>query len=131
MTRDGFTWDVGPFADFGGLGAGGHLEMGESWADCAVREIKEETDLDLDPATVEHVLTTNDVFDAESKHYITIFVRARVRAGSASLKNMEPHKCEGWSFVDWGGLRGGKHPLFLPLKHAVESKGFDPFKGLA
>lgn len=31
---------------------GGHLEIGESVQETAVREIKEETDLDLDPASV-------------------------------------------------------------------------------
>lgn len=39
---------------------------------------------------------TNDVFEPETKHYITIFVTADVKSDSAPLENMEPHKCEGW-----------------------------------
>jgi 8-oxo-dGTP diphosphatase len=70
--------------------------MGEGWEETAVREIKEETNLDLDRATVTVVHLTNDVFDPENKHYITIFVKAQARPDSAPLENVEPHKCEGW-----------------------------------
>jgi 8-oxo-dGTP diphosphatase len=70
--------------------------MGEGWEETAVREIKEETNLDLDAASVKVVHLTNDVFDMRTKHYITIFVKAETRPDSAPLENMEPHKCEGW-----------------------------------
>jgi 8-oxo-dGTP pyrophosphatase MutT (NUDIX family) len=35
----------------------GHLEAGESVLDAAVRETREETGIDLDPATLQHVLS--------------------------------------------------------------------------
>jgi hypothetical protein len=70
---------------------------------------------------------TNDVFDPVSKHYVTIFVTARLRPDSAPLKNMEPHKCEGWSWEPWEGLRVRRGELFLPLRHAVEDASFNPF----
>ena len=40
---------------------GGHLEMGESWEQTAIREMKEETNLELLPDTVKFVHVTNDV----------------------------------------------------------------------
>ncbi len=52
---------------------GGHLEMGESFFTCAERETLEETALRVKGVKV--VAVTNDVFDAASKHYITIFVQ--------------------------------------------------------
>jgi 8-oxo-dGTP diphosphatase len=47
--------------------------MGESFLTCAERETLEETGLRVKGAKV--IAVTNDVFDADSKHYITLFVR--------------------------------------------------------
>jgi ADP-ribose pyrophosphatase YjhB (NUDIX family) len=54
---------------------GGHLEYGESFFACAEREALEETGIVVKAEKVAAV--TNDVFDAENKHYITIFVLCR------------------------------------------------------
>lgn len=51
---------------------GGHLEFGESYAECAERESLEETGLKV--KAVKTAAFTNDVFASENKHYITIFV---------------------------------------------------------
>lgn len=79
---------------------GGHLELGEAWATCAEREVKEETNLDVTAVGLNHV--TNDVaIDGNpEKHYITIFMNAVVNESSAELQNMEPHKCDGWEWVN-------------------------------
>lgn len=50
---------------------GGHQEYGESFADTAIREVLEETGLEV--GNVKFLTATNDVF-GEGKHYITIFV---------------------------------------------------------
>jgi ADP-ribose pyrophosphatase YjhB (NUDIX family) len=34
---------------------GGHLELGESWETCAVREVKEETNLEIENTHFVHV----------------------------------------------------------------------------
>lgn len=54
---------------------GGHLEMGESLLDCAERETLEETGLKVKGMKI--VAVTNDIFESEGKHYITIFVQCR------------------------------------------------------
>jgi ADP-ribose pyrophosphatase YjhB (NUDIX family) len=56
---------------------GGHLEMMESFEDCAVREVWEECALRLDTPTFGHV--TNDPMPREGKHYVTVFMMARYR----------------------------------------------------
>lgn len=59
---------------------GGHLEFGESFEDCAAREAKEETDLDIDPAKVKFLTATNGLAlaEKEGKHYITVFMGVRL-----------------------------------------------------
>ena len=92
---------------------GGHLEMYESWEDCAKREIKEEMDLDLADVTFGHV--TNDPMEEEGKHYVTIFMMATPAEGSDAPKNMEPQKCEGWQAYSWEDLKNFEGTLFGPL----------------
>ncbi|CAH0480589.1 unnamed protein product [Peronospora belbahrii] len=96
---------------------GGHLEMYESWEECAIREVKEETDLDLMEA---HFATvTNDPMEDEGKHYITILMQAIVDEAQ-TVRNMEPNKCEGWSWMPWSELRT-RDDMFTPLLHVTHS----------
>lgn len=55
---------------------GGHLEFGESFETCAVREVLEETGLTAQD--VRFLTATNDVMENEGKHYVTIFMGAVV-----------------------------------------------------
>jgi ADP-ribose pyrophosphatase YjhB (NUDIX family) len=49
---------------------GGHLEMNESWQECAKREVLEETGLEI--GNVRFMTATNDIFLTDAKHYITL-----------------------------------------------------------
>lgn len=55
---------------------GGHLEFGETFEECAAREILEETGLALED--LRFLTATNNVMKAENKHYITIFMGGTV-----------------------------------------------------
>lgn len=101
---------------------GGHLEEGETWQECAVRELKEETGLVLDAASLVHVFTSNDRMP-EGKHYITIFVAGP--APKAPPKNLEPEKCNGWEFLSLPELKQRRDELFMPLRQLAES-GWTP-----
>lgn len=93
---------------------GGHLEFGESPQDCAVRELEEETGL-----IAEEVVRgpwTNDVFEQEDKHYVTLFMTVTHFTGVPSL--MEPEKCLGWEWFDLDDLPS---PLFIPFSNLIKA----------
>mmetsp|Transcript_30608 Transcript_30608/g.78121 ORF Transcript_30608/g.78121 Transcript_30608/m.78121 type:complete len:145 (-) Transcript_30608:172-606(-) len=123
-TSDGPTVLVGRRQGSHGAGTwavpGGHLELGESFEQCAVREIDEETAIQLDPSKVEFAWAVNSVFDAQ-RHYVTVFMRTEVPADTEA-KLTEPDKCDGWHWIPYSQLASFSEPLFMPLKALLESK---------
>eukprot|EP00563_Minutocellus_polymorphus_P008783 CAMPEP_0181026138 /NCGR_PEP_ID=MMETSP1070-20121207/3475_1 /TAXON_ID=265543 /ORGANISM="Minutocellus polymorphus, Strain NH13" /LENGTH=157 /DNA_ID=CAMNT_0023103301 /DNA_START=167 /DNA_END=637 /DNA_ORIENTATION=- len=106
---------------------GGHLEMFETWHECAQREVKEEMDIDIHNVTFGHV--TNDPMESEGKHYVTLFMMAEFADQDGTPINCEPHKCEGWDSYTWEELQqisDGRDEsgltLFGPLRRLVEEK---------
>lgn len=110
ITRDGLIL-LGQRIGAHGAGTwalpGGHLEFGESVEQCAAREVREETGLEL--VDIKRGPYSNDVA-LEGKHYVTLFVVARAQAGEASIR--EPAKCARWEWFRWNELPA---PLFAPL----------------
>ncbi|MFK7859659.1 MAG: NUDIX hydrolase [Granulosicoccus sp.] len=96
---------------------GGHLDPGESIAQCAIREVMEETALEL--RGISHSGFTDDYFVAESRHYITLFVEAAESEFTGEPVNCEPDKCEAWHWFDWNTL---PEPLFPPLVSLLEQQ---------
>ncbi|PIN11179.1 NAD(+) diphosphatase [Handroanthus impetiginosus] len=101
----------------------GHLEFGESFEECAIREVKEETGLDIHK--IEYITTTNNVVSNVEKpvHIVAILMRAFLVDSTQMPKNLEPEKCEGW---DWYGWKNLPQPLFGPLETIAKSD-FNPF----
>ena len=75
---------------------GGHVEPGEYLWQACIREVKEETNLDI--ANVELMMMKDYVYEEIDKHFIVMFFHAIVKANSPGLENTEPDKCEGWAF---------------------------------
>lgn len=99
---------------------GGHLEYKEGVAECAEREILEETSLHIHD--LKEGPYVNNFFGEDGRHYITLFVTAKVGNG-AQAELMEPDKCFEWRWCDKGSL---PEPLFPPLKSYLDR--FDLFE---
>jgi len=98
---------------------GGHLEFQEELEACVRREVQEETNLAVTNIHVGAI--TNDIFEHEERHYVTIFMVCDYAGGD--LKTMEPHKCEEWRWFGWDEL---PRPLFLPCENLLKTD-FAPF----
>lgn len=86
---------------------GGHLEFGESWEEGAKREVLEETGLIID--NVRFLAATNDIFPADNKHYVTVWVYSDWKSGQPKIT--EPDK-----YIDqeWHTFQTLPSPLFEP-----------------
>lgn len=99
---------------------GGHLEFGETFEACALREIQEEIG-DVQVANIRFATASSDMYPDVGRHYITILMVADYVSGEPM--NMEPDKCEEWR---WFGLDDLPERLF-PALQSIFGRGFDPF----
>ncbi|KAJ0095926.1 hypothetical protein Patl1_16533 [Pistacia atlantica] len=94
----------------------------ESFEECAARELKEETGLDIQKT--DFLTATNTIFkEPKPAQYVTIFMRAMLDNPQQVPQTLEPDKCYGWDWYNWEDL---PNPLFWPLEKMVQS-GFNPF----
>lgn len=98
---------------------GGHLELNESIEDCARREVLEETNIKI--KKLKMGTFTNDIFELEKKHYVTLYVLSEHDSGEVKL--MEPDKCDEWKWFEWNNL---PQPLFIPLQNLLK-QNYNPF----
>lgn len=94
---------------------GGYLEFGESWEDCAAREIMEECGVAI--GEVQFLAAVNNVFQDENHHSVTIFMTSLWQSG-------EPKIVEHDKFVDvgWFSFDNLPEPLFLPMQELQKSE---------
>jgi len=97
---------------------GGKMMFGESIAECAARELAEETG--MTPGRPRIVGVTNDLFPESALHYVTVYVAMAGVGGEA--ENREPAKCEGW---DWFAHDRLPAPLFGPTQQLVTTGVLD------
>ena len=81
---------------------GGHMEFGESNETAAIREAKEETGLDINTQDVSLQGVTNDFYQENNKHYITLHLSCHKYSGTPAV--MEPEKCACWKWFDLDSL---------------------------
>lgn len=90
---------------------GGHLEWNEDIEKCAIREAMEEAGIKIN--NLRFLCVTNDIFEKEDKHYITIFVAADYDSGKIKLNNKES------SEIGWFDLNNLPQPIFMPIKNLL------------
>jgi 8-oxo-dGTP diphosphatase len=98
---------------------GGHLDFGESPEFCAAREAKEEVDLDV--VNIRFRAITNDVFESDGKHYISIWMDGESLSGEPKISADYEVAELGW--FTWDSL---PEPLFLPFEHLLNGNSYPP-----
>lgn len=111
-----FVWKDGRFLMGKRLGShgegtwsvpGGHLEFGETWEECATREVMEETGLKI--RNIRFLAATQDFFHTDHKHYTTIWIESDWESGEPIIT--EPDK---WVDQQWQTFQTLPEPLFEP-----------------
>ena len=94
---------------------GGSLDFAEEPAACAARESQEETGVEV--GVPRFVGVTNDVFEAEGTHYVTLWFEAEHVRGEAVVRATDE-----LSEVAWFREDVFPKPLFLPLRNFLDGR---------
>ncbi len=81
---------------------GGHLEIGETVLETAKREVKEETNLDVNKFELISVADEMRYLKSDGQHYLNIGVKALYEGGEPLV--MELDKCERWAWFSLDNL---------------------------
>lgn len=98
---------------------GGHLDFGESPAECAARETLEETGLRV--TGIEFVAVTNDVLPDTGRHYVTIWMRAEAAESTPVIGDPAEIAAVGWFSPDVL-----PRPLHLYFQNLVAGRSLPP-----
>jgi len=104
---------------------GGHLEFGETVKDTAVREAKEECNLDISDLELISIADERRYLQSDGKHYLNVGFLAKSNLGEVKLN--EPEKCLEWR---WFPLTSLPTPLFegteLVIRNYLSKKIYQP-----
>ena len=92
---------------------GGHMEYMESFAECAAREVREETGVEIENIRFLRLLNLKTY---APKHYVDIGLLADWKSGEPKI--IEPEKIEGW---DWYEMDKLPSPLFSTIPTYIEA----------
>ena len=92
---------------------GGHLEYMESFIECAKRETKEESGIEIENVKFGHL---GNLKEYAPKHFIQVGMVADWKSGEPKI--MESNKCDGWGWYDLDNL---PPPLFFATKLCIEA----------
>ena len=92
---------------------GGHLEFGESFEECVIRECREEAGIEI--KNIKFVRISN-LKKYTGKHYVDIGMLAQWKSGEPRV--LEPRRSESWGWYDLDNL---PEPLFEVEYHTFEA----------
>lgn len=95
----------------------GHTEPGETPSEAAIRELREETGLEVAPENLRCVMTAYRRLNNPEGDRVDFFFTADRWAGS--LSNPEPGKCGGWEWWETNALPAEIIPYLRELLGAV------------
>ncbi|HAE59787.1 MAG TPA: DNA mismatch repair protein MutT [Anaerolineae bacterium] len=98
---------------------GGHLDFGETPEQCAIRETQEEVGIEI--KDVRFVAATNDFFEANEKHYISLWMAGSYISGEPKIAADYEVAELGW--FSWDSLPS---PLFIPFENLVNQRSYPP-----
>jgi len=93
--------------------AGGHLEFGESFIECAKRETLEEAGIKIDNIRFQCLA---NIFRHEGRQDMLLGVVADWIEGEEKI--MEPEKCDEWGWYSFDNLPS---PIFYPSQILIDS----------
>jgi 8-oxo-dGTP diphosphatase len=99
---------------------GGYLEFGERPEECAIREAREETAVDV--GDLRFLGITNDIFP-EGKHHVTLWFEAGYLSGEPRVAEREA------SEIGWFAWTDLPEPRFIPFEHLLAAESYPPFNG--
>jgi 8-oxo-dGTP diphosphatase len=98
---------------------GGHLDFGETPEQCAIRETREEVGIEIED--MRFVAVTNDYFEANEKHYISLWMAGSYISGEPKITADYEVAKLGW--FGWDALPS---PLFIPFENFVNQRSYPP-----
>jgi ADP-ribose pyrophosphatase YjhB (NUDIX family) len=101
----------------------GHVEKGESFTQCIIRESQEEAGIALTPEDLEvvHVMHRDSKQDTVNQR-VDVFFTARKWVGE--ITNMEPEKCDDLSWFDFENLPSNIIPYIRDVIDRVQDSVF-------
>lgn len=101
----------------------GHVDKGETFTQCIIREAKEEAGILLKPEDLKVVhLMHRDSGTEENNERVDIFFIADKWAGE--IENKEPHKCDDLSWFDLDNLPNNIIPYIKQAIDCIKNKVF-------
>jgi 8-oxo-dGTP diphosphatase len=95
---------------------GGHLEFGESFEECASKELYEETGLTANNFRLVSISNDRRYIEESGRHYVTVGLQCDLKSGEAKI--MEPSKA---TQIGWFSLQDLPTPLFQGTERIIEA----------